>query len=74
MPTTGELEAIYEKGKGIRNMTPLLKTTGWWVWSGETEGSSNARYFAFSTGGRDWYGRNRSNRGRAFAVRSRSDG
>ena len=39
MPTIRELEGIYKKGTGPRNMTPLLQMKGWWVWSGETEGS-----------------------------------
>ena len=73
MPTLDELEGIYEKGLGDRNMTPLLKTTGWWVWSGETKGSSDAGDFDFGSGNGDWDGRDGSI-GRAFAVRSRSDG
>jgi len=39
MPTREELKTIYQKGFGRRNMPPFLKTTGWWVWSGETFGS-----------------------------------
>jgi len=76
MPTTDELEGLYNRGVGSRNMTPLLKTTGWWVWSGETKGSSDARYFGFGNGGggRFWYYRDGSYDGRVFAVRSRSDG
>ena len=42
MPTWKELKTLYIKGEGGRNMTPLLKTTGWWVWSGKTKGSSSA--------------------------------
>jgi len=74
MPTSGESEALYKKGVGSRNMTPLLKTTGWWVWSDETKGSSLARTFNFYNGGRSWYDRYNSSSGRAFAVRSRGDG
>jgi len=74
MPTMDELAELYKKGAGDRNMTRLLKTTGWWVWSGETKGSSTARYFDFYNGARDWSSRNDSNLDRAFAVRSRSDG
>ena len=70
MPTTDELAGLYNKGKGDRNMTPLLKTTGWWVWSGETKGSSIACYFYFSAGFAGWDGRNSSRNIRAFAVRS----
>ena len=36
MPTLEELKGLYQKGAGSRNMTSLLETTGWWVWSGET--------------------------------------
>ena len=74
MPTTDELKTLYKKGAGSRNMTPLLKTTGWYVWSGETKGSSSARRFTFHRGGRGWLHRDGSTNGRAFAVRSRSDG
>jgi len=74
MPTLDELEGLYKNGAGSRNLTPLLKTTGWWVWSGQTKGSSDARYFGFDGGYRDWINRNYSNRTRAFAVRSRKDG
>ena len=74
MPTLDELEGLYRKGAGDCNMTPLLKTTGLGVWSGETEGSSNARLFGFDTGDRYWNTRNDSYNRRGFAVRSRNDG
>ena len=75
MPAMDELEGIYEKGVGDFNMTPLLKTTGRYVWAGETnKGSSGARRFSFGGGGRDWGSRGGSRYARAFAVRSRSDG
>jgi len=74
MPTMDELERLYQKGKGDRNMTALLKTTGWWVWSGEEEGSSSAWYFAFRYGDRHWHNRDNLYDLRALAVRSRSDG
>ena len=32
MPTRKELQTLYKKGAGGRNMTPLLKTTGWDIW------------------------------------------
>ena len=73
MPTTDELRTLYKKGAGSHNMMPLLKTTGWYVWSGETKGSSLARYFNFGDGSMWWYTRDRSGSRRAFAVRSRSD-
>jgi len=74
MPTTDELEGLYKEGAGDRNMTPLLKTTGWWVWSGETKGSSFARAFYFIAGVRYWDNRYSSNSPRGFAVRSQDDG
>ena len=37
MPTIDELKTLYEKGKGTHNMTPLLKFTGYFVWSREYE-------------------------------------
>jgi len=73
MPTMYELESLYKEGSGSRNMTPLLKTTGWWVWSGETKGSSRAWYFYFGHGRRRWVGRGDGRIVRAFAVRSRGD-
>ena len=73
MPTTDELNTLYEKRKGDRNMTHLLKTTGWWVWSGDTRGSSKANIFLFYHGSRLWNNRSNTDAGRAFAVRSRGD-
>jgi len=68
MPTLDELEAVYKSGKGTRNMTSLLKTTGWWVWSSEL------RYlptlFSFRYGKWYRYNCNASGNSRAFAVRS----
>ena len=77
MPTMGELEGLYKSGAGSHNLTPLLKATSetiLWVWSGETKGSSAARYFTFYNGYRFWRNRATSNTTRALAVRSRNDG
>ena len=71
MPTRNELKGLYQKGVGSRNMTPLLRTTGWWVWSGETKGSSSAWFFNFYNGNVYWLYRTYSNSTRGFAVRSR---
>ena len=74
MPSTDELKGLYKRGSGSRNMTPLLGTTGWWVWSGETEGSY-VRYFNFHYYTKNWTLRSQAYHSlRAFAVRSRSDG
>jgi len=77
MPTMDELEGLYDDGKGNWNMTPLLKASGWFVWSGEkklkvSRGSLSAGAFNFNFGYPDWYFR--AGDGRAFAVRSRGDG
>ena len=69
MPTLDELETLYRKGAGTRNMTPLLETTGFWIWSGKLKGSWGAWGFAFSYGGRDWLPRHYANYSRSFAVR-----
>ena len=76
MPTEDELADLYKKKTGSRNMTPLLKTTGWWVWSGETQSSLYAGGFYFRGGARGGTGiyRDNSRGNRAFAVRSRKDG
>ena len=71
MPTIKELRTLYKKEAGPRNMTPLLKTKGWWVWSGETKGRSSARSFIFTIGDKFWHYRGHSNSFRGFAVRSR---
>jgi hypothetical protein len=74
MPTKGELKSLYRAGTGTCNMTPLFKTTAWWVWAKETKGSSNAWIFYFSGGYGYWLDRRTSDNLRAFAVRFRSDG
>lgn len=72
MPTREELETLYFRGAGEHNIMPLLKTTGYWVWSGETKDSSSAWGFAFNLGREYWDSRERSTYFlRGFAVRSR---
>ena len=76
MPTMDELEGLYKKGAGNRNMTPLLKTTIWYVWSGETHGQNNstvAGFFRFNAAEPYW-SYSFYKKPRAFAVRSRGDG
>jgi hypothetical protein len=75
MPTLEELETLYTSGAGTRNMTRLLKTTGWKVYSGKTRDSSSAWHFYFWDGRKYWGSRYDPGAGpRAFAVRSRSGG
>jgi len=71
MPMIEELKTLYQEGAGKRNMTPLLKTTGCFVWSGKTKGSSSAWFFSFCGGPESWLPRGKSNIIRGFAVRSR---
>lgn len=70
MPTLDELKGLYKKGAGRLNMTPLLKTTGWQVWSNKLKDSSFAWGFYFICGGKGWDGRTFPYDFRAFAVRS----
>ncbi len=70
LPTRNELKGRYQNGIGTRNMTPLLKTTGWLVWYGETEGGASAWHFPFDFRKVYWDFRTFSRRGRVFAVRS----
>lgn len=72
MPTKNELATLYQKGVGTRDMHPAFETTGWWVWSSETYGSSDAWFFNFGPGREGWFDRKFTlNGGRAFAVRSK---
>jgi hypothetical protein len=73
MPTKNELQTLYQKGAGTRNMTSLLKTTGWYVWSIETKGSSSVWIFGFKLGkGLElWPFRFSAKSRRVFAVRSK---
>ena len=67
LPTRKELKALYQEGKGKRNMTRLLETAAWWVWSAEHDDSLSSSLFDFSRGTRDWHSRTP----RAYAVRAR---
>ncbi|MFC1812408.1 DUF1566 domain-containing protein [Thermodesulfobacteriota bacterium] len=71
MPTGEELRTLYQKDTGTRNLTPLLETTGWYIWSGETKGASSAWFFYFGGGYKNWCSQDASYDVRAFAVRSR---
>ena len=73
MPTLDELKGLYKKGAGPLNMTPLLKTTGWQVWSDKLKDSSFAWGFYYVGGGKGWDGRTFPYNFRAFAVRSKAN-
>ena len=67
LPVRKELETLYQKGKGKRNMTRLLETPAWWAWSAEHDDNLSSGLFDFSSGTRDWHSRTP----RAYAVRGR---
>jgi len=73
MPTEAELKTLYKTGAGIRNMTPLLKTTGWLVWRVGKANDSTGEVFNFDARAAGWYYSDTVDK-RVFAVRSRSDG
>jgi len=69
MPTVAELKRLYQKGKGTWNIKIVFRTTGWWVWSRESDLSSAwAVYFFY--GRACQYSRSYSDLKRVFAVRS----
>ncbi len=71
IPKIEELRGLYKKGKGTRNMTPLLKTTGWFVWSRDVEDAISETWgFNFHSDIGRQLNRNTSFT-RVFAVRSR---
>ena len=71
MPTAAELRTLYQPGVGIRNMTPLLKTTGWRVWLNDNSSTKRASYFSFIDARIVYYFKIRYKTFRGFAVRSR---
>jgi len=66
LPIVDELRTL-----GTRKITPLLKTTGRWVWAAETRDPSSACAFHLSVRDVGWLVRDDSNHIRVFAVRSR---
>jgi hypothetical protein len=68
MPTIEELKTLYLKGAD--NITPLLKTTGLWVWSREMRSSSTAWLYRWRRGDQYWGFRSSPGAKRGFAVRS----
>ena len=76
MPTLEELVGLYKKGAGQFNMTPLLKTSGWRIWSGKAYGTDGARGLNFKFNCFAPYRASRcySAGSRVFAVRSRTGG
>ena len=54
MPNREGLRDLYQVGRGTYNMSPLLKPTGWQVWTRETIGTNKAWGFNFKDG-REFY-------------------
>jgi hypothetical protein len=73
LPKIAEVEGLYKEGLGERNMTPLFKTSGWWVWSEDFKESSFnniAWNFSFYFDNGRWNCPREAADRRAFAVRS----
>jgi hypothetical protein len=70
MPTRAELQSLYQKGVGVRNMDPVIKVTGWGLWA-EPKDATTAWGFDFSVGKEDWGMREGAGNGRVIGVRSR---
>lgn len=47
LPTIAELGTLHEPRMGGRNLSPIFKTTGSYVWSGGMHGPSSARIYRF---------------------------
>lgn len=69
MPTSSELKTLFRIGDGVRNITPLLVNSGYWIWAGQAPGTAERWIFGFSYGGEGWSGRLPDDGGRAIAVR-----
>lgn len=70
MPSESELKTLYKLGAGHRNMTPLLKTTGYFVWCTPDNDPRSPLEFYFYYMIRPFYPHMDHTYGRAFAVRS----
>ncbi|MFH1479946.1 MAG: DUF1566 domain-containing protein [Pseudomonadota bacterium] len=71
MPILLELKTLHRQGKGTRNISPLLKTTGWFIWSVEERDTASAWSFNLTIGAKTWGYRELHHQGRAFATRYR---
>jgi hypothetical protein len=71
MPTPKELRSLYRVEYKPRNLTPLLETSGWLVWSGQTKGWKSAWLFHFYRGSVSSDYRKLNENIRGFAVRAR---
>ena len=72
MPTVEELKTLYQEGTGTRNMTPLIHSTGWLVWSSEKKHFLSTKVWGvhFYDGDQTLYFQDSRSLTRVFAVRS----
>ncbi len=71
MPDCPELDALHRIGDGVRNLTPLIHSSGYWIWAGQTPKDASRWVFGFGYGGEGWSGQAPADGGRAIAVRIR---
>ena len=71
MPAGEELDALHRIGDGVRNLTPLVPHTGYWVWAGPSAERSSRWLYGLGYGGEGWSGQAPVDGGRAIAVRAR---
>ncbi len=71
MPDCPELGALHRIGDGVRNLTPLIPSSGYWIWAGQTRKAASRWVFGFGFGGEGWSGQAPASGGRAIAVRIR---
>jgi hypothetical protein len=69
LPTRKELNSLFIKGEGQRNMPPIFKTSGWEIWTKESWTNSHAWLFSFILGDSKAWDRRYSTNRRAFAIR-----
>jgi len=76
MPTQDELAGLYDSAKiyesacGYNNhLTELIRLSCGWVWASETRGS-DAAFFIFTLGRRNWLLQSADNANLALPVRS----
>ena len=71
LPTIEELKELYQKDVGPRNITTSLKTSGWRVWSSDTDREYIKFVFRFDIGSSAKSFIKQTSMHRAFAVRAK---
>ncbi|MDJ0801288.1 MAG: DUF1566 domain-containing protein [Desulfobacterales bacterium] len=72
MPERNELGALRRTGDGVRNLTQLIPSSGYWFWAGQTRKAAFRWVFGFGYGGEGWSGQAPEDGGRTVAVRIRA--